>query len=456
VPTTPIPRFAALLKGSRLSVEARLMAWLKPLSDLLSGSVVPILHPSPWRLRSLGAFTLVGQLVFAWIWSVWLPQPYENYALRAAMASTGLLLMTRAVSRDPSSRLAVFAFTAVFWIQLPVFFSWMYLCNGGNAVWLASMCAMLLICYHVTDWRVATVGCASGGLFAWGLFQVIEPVGAAVPDALIPVNAVVLAFSWSVGLLLGISSANLRREHLKHTLTTIGIMAHELRTPLATMSLVGDAMRPDPQAGPRSEADEKLAKLSQRLHALVRNMNHQIDSQIANARLNHLQGHAELVSAATAVRDIVHNYPYRSQRERECVVVQVRRDFAFRSSRALFGQVIDNLLKNALKALAASSRAASPGDLTIEVSVVGREGHVVVKDRGTGIDPELQARIFEPFFSTDRGTGHGLGLAFCQRVISAAHGTIHVRSTPGQGTEFSIELPLADHPVPNSSLYSQS
>lgn len=432
------------------------MAWLKPLSDLLSGSVVPILHPSPWRLRWLGAFTLIGHPLFFWIWGHWLVQPYENAPLRVAMAATGLALIANPVSRDPTSRLAVTAFTAVFWIQLPVFFSWMYLCNGGNTVWLASVGAMLLIYYHVTDWRVATVGVASGGLFAWLLFLAVGPQGIPVSSEQFAVNAVVIAFCWSAALLLGISSANLRREHLKHTLTTIGIMAHELRTPLATMSLVGDAMRPDPLPGPRSEADEKLAKLSQRLHALVRNMNHQIDSQIANARLNHLQGHAELVSAATAVRDIVHNYPYRSQRERECVVVQVRRDFAFRSSRALFGQVIDNLLKNALKALAASSRAASPGDLTIEVSVVGRQGYVAVKDRGTGIDPELQARIFEPFFSTDRGTGHGLGLAFCQRVISAAHGSIQVHSTPGQGTEFSIELPLADHPVPNSSLYSQS
>ena len=456
MPTTHIPRFAALLKGSRVSIEARLTAWLKPLSDLMSGSVVPILHPSPWRLRWLGAFTLVGHPLFFWIWGHWLVQPYENAVLRVAMAGTGLALMANPVSRDPSSRVAVAAFTAVFWIQLPVFFSWMYLCNGGNTVWLASVGAMFLIYYHVTDWRVATVGVASGGLSAWLLFLAMGPQGVQVPPEQVPVNAVVMAFCWSAALLLGISSANLRREHLKHTLTTIGIMAHELRTPLATMSLVGDAMRPDSQTGPRSEADEKLGKLSQRLHALVRNMNHQIDSQIANARLNHLQGHSELVSAATAVREIVHNYPYRSQRERECVVVQVRRDFAFRSSRALFGQVIDNLLKNALKALAASSRAASPGDLTIEVAVVGRHGHVVVRDRGIGIGPELQARIFEPFFSTDRGTGHGLGLAFCKRVVQAANGSIHVFSTLGQGAEFSIELPLADHPVPNSSLYSQS
>ena len=45
----------------------------------------------------------------------------------------------------------------------------------------------------------------------------------------------VIAFCWFMGLLLGLSSSNLRREQLNHTLGTMGIMAHELRTPLATM-----------------------------------------------------------------------------------------------------------------------------------------------------------------------------------------------------------------------------
>jgi two-component system CAI-1 autoinducer sensor kinase/phosphatase CqsS len=57
------------------------------------------------------------------------------------------------------------------------------------------------------------------------------------------------------------------------------------------------------------------------------------------------------------------------------------------------------------------------------------------------MEPELQARIFQPFFSTDRGTGHGLGLAFCQRVVHAAHGSIRVKTAPHQGAVFTIELP---------------
>ena len=90
-----------------------------------------------------------------------------------------------------------------------------------------------------------------------------------------------------MALVLGISSSNLRREQLNYTLGTMGIMAHELRTPLATMSLIGDAVRNDASHG--SENGQALEQLAARLHTLVRNMNHQIDTQIANARLMRLR-----------------------------------------------------------------------------------------------------------------------------------------------------------------------
>jgi two-component system CAI-1 autoinducer sensor kinase/phosphatase CqsS len=179
-----------------------------------------------------------------------------------------------------------------------------------------------------------------------------------------------------------------------------------------------------------------------RLHTLVRNMNHQIDMQIANARITRLPARGETVSAAELVATAVASYPYRSAREKECVRVKVHGDFVFQGSHALFSQVIDNLMKNALRSLAAASSAAQPGDITIEVGAQHGRGRIVVVDRGVGIDPESHQRIFEPFYSTDRGTGHGLGLAFCQQVVHAARGTIRVKSQPGQGAAFTIDLPL--------------
>jgi two-component system CAI-1 autoinducer sensor kinase/phosphatase CqsS len=245
-----------------------------------------------------------------------------------------------------------------------------------------------------------------------------------------------------MAITLGISSSNLRREQLNSTLGTMGIMAHELRTPLATMQLIGEALRNEAPLH-TGESGERLQQLAQRLNSLVRNMNHQIDMQITNARLMRLAGNAERISAGELVLSAIADYPYRSSRERQSVVVQVHDDFHFLGSRQLFSQVVDNLTKNALRSLAAASSASQPGDLLIQVGANGNRGRIVFTDNGVGMDPDLRKRIFQPFFSTDRGTGHGLGLAFCQRVVQGAQGTIRVKSAPHRGAVFTIELPVA-------------
>jgi signal transduction histidine kinase len=65
-----------------------------------------------------------------------------------------------------------------------------------------------------------------------------------------------------------------------------------------------------------------------------------------------------------------------------------------------------------------------------------------VSDNGAGIRPEDQARIFEPFYSTKgRGKGTGLGLAICRELARELGGSIAVKSTPGQGSTFTVRLP---------------
>jgi two-component system CAI-1 autoinducer sensor kinase/phosphatase CqsS len=411
-------------------------------NEVVRPLVEPILHPSTWRIRALGMSTLAGHPAFFLVWGLWLPQPYENLYLRLLMALFGLsLLVIPGITASPPSRAAAITFTIIFWLTLPWFFSWMYFCNGGNPVWLASLGAMFLIYYHLTDWRLATVGSASGLLVAWGMFHLVGPDAPPIPFGLAATNTVVLGFCWFMGITLGLSSSNLRREQLTYTLGTMGIMAHELRTPLATMQLIGEALRNE--APQDDEAGERVADLAQRLTALVRNMNHQIDMQITNARLTRLPRHTEVLSAQDLVQAAIDLYPFRSSRERESVLVRVHADFRFRGSPELFGQVLDNLTKNALRSLAAASAASRPGDLLIEVGAQGNRGRIAFTDRGVGMDADLQARIFQPFFSTDRGTGHGLGLAFCQRVVQSAHGAIRVKSAPLKGAIFTIELPLA-------------
>ena len=413
-----------------------------------AASLEPILHASPWRLRLLGLAVLLGQPLFGWIWSQWLVQPYENYWLRGFMSLLGAVLLLPVLSRDFSDSWTRLLITLVIWIELPLFFSWMYLCNGGSAAWLATTCTMIVCYYHLADWRIATVGLVSAGLVSWTaqLWLVPEaPQGSAV-------DAVVILYSWVCALLLGLSSANLRRDQLAHTLATMGIMAHELRTPLSTAALIGDAVQIEVQREPTHPRAAKLAQLAQRLHALVRSMNHQIDTQIANAKLLQLPRYSETIGAASLAGITVQAYPYNSSRQRDCVQLVVRSDFVFCGSQAQFAQVLMNLIKNALHSLAAADSTFSPGMLRIEVDSVHTLGRITVTDEGVGIEPALLPHIFRPFFSSNRSTGHGLGLAFCQQVVRSAGGTIQVRSNQAGGAAFTLVLPVASPSAPPALL----
>jgi two-component system sensor histidine kinase HydH len=97
-----------------------------------------------------------------------------------------------------------------------------------------------------------------------------------------------------------------------------------------------------------------------------------------------------------------------------------------------------NLFLNALQAM------ESGGRLTVSSST-GANGNVVIdiKDNGSGISTEDLSKIFDPYFTT-KPKGTGLGLAIVHKIIEAHQGQIKVRSTIGQGTVFSIALPLGD------------
>jgi two-component system CAI-1 autoinducer sensor kinase/phosphatase CqsS len=423
------------------SAKTRLSRWL--LDEIVRAPLEPILHPSRERLQWLGAFTVIGHAVFAYLWSTLMPQPHENVALRLLIAAMGIPLVLPAVNRDLSGRNAVWVFGVCSWLQLPLFFFWMYWMNHGNAVWLASVACMIVIYYHLTDWRIASLGMVSGILLSL-LLASPQPLAGPGP-ALGMDHLVVLGFAWVSSLLLGASSANLRRSRLTNTLSTMAVMAHELRTPLATVNLMGDVLRTLAQNDVPESKSRKIEDLASRLQNLARNMNRQIDTQISNAQLMRLPREQSRIHAADLVAEVVHNYPYRSTRERDCVRLHVQNDFCFVASRPLFVQVVTNLLKNALHSLASASNAPKPGDLRVDVGLHHGKGRIAVSDDGVGIPHARQARIFEPFFSTQAGIGHGLGLTFCKNVVETAQGSISVHSEPAMGAVFMIDLPLHTH-----------
>jgi two-component system sensor histidine kinase DctS len=105
----------------------------------------------------------------------------------------------------------------------------------------------------------------------------------------------------------------------------------------------------------------------------------------------------------------------------------------------LLQQVVLNLLRNAMDAMAATP----PASREIRVATEARDGSVTVaiSDRGCGIPEELRGKLFEPFFTT-KAEGMGMGLNICRSIMELHRGRVWAEPNPGGGTVFSFSLPV--------------
>lgn len=107
-------------------------------------------------------------------------------------------------------------------------------------------------------------------------------------------------------------------------------------------------------------------------------------------------------------------------------------------------QVFMNIITNGIQAIKEKQQTTGATG-RMEITTAEEEGYVVIsiKDNGPGIPEEVKKKIFEPFFTTkDVGEGTGLGLSIVQGIIDEHNGSIRVDTESGQGTTFTISLPV--------------
>ena len=415
----------------------------------LNEPLEPILHASTARLNVTGWFLLIGYPLFGTIWHFLQPQVFDGPWLRLGFAATGLPLILQRVNRFPTKKSTEQIASVAYWIGLPFAFSWMYITNGGNPEWFTSVCCMVLIYYHLTDWRLATVGTIAGMCAAFLLHRLAHSWLPATPTPPYGQHAALLGFCWSAAIFIGSSSANLRREGVRKTRETLSIIAHELRTPLAATELLAKvlqgqaaAIRKHGDALERNAGD--LEEIGQRISTSARTMNQRINALLLNSSDSVRSAEQARLRASDLIRGALDKFPFPFGVRRDVALLEIKEDFAFMAPEALMVHVIDNLLSNATMALIVKDEAIVFGDLLISISVdhASRSGIVRIIDKGAGMDKKVLDQIFEPFITANPEMRLGLGLAFCEQVINASGGKIGVESSREYGTCVTLTLPL--------------
>jgi two-component system sensor histidine kinase SenX3 len=213
-------------------------------------------------------------------------------------------------------------------------------------------------------------------------------------------------------------------------------VSHELKTPVGAVGLLAEAVldsKDDPETVERFAA--KILRESTRLGALVTEL-------IALSRLTGADPLPDLEHVE--VDDVVTEALGRARLSAENAGIEITVDepsgLEVDGDRTLLVTALSNLVENAI--------AYSPPDAPVSVSR-RREGgwvEIAVTDRGIGIAPEHQVRVFERFFRVDparsRATGGtGLGLAIVKHVLANHGGEVRLWSRPGTGSTFTMRLP---------------
>jgi two-component system, OmpR family, phosphate regulon sensor histidine kinase PhoR len=218
-------------------------------------------------------------------------------------------------------------------------------------------------------------------------------------------------------------------------------VSHELKTPLSVIKACVEALIDGAveDAEARRPFLEQVADQSERLHALILDL-------LSLARIE--SGEALLDFQPVVLDEAVHDCLERHRPRAEAKQLQLEaappaiEGLAVLADEEALGQILDNLVDNAVKYTPAGGR------VRVGWSESGDQVALEVEDTGPGIAARDLPRIFERFFRVDRARsralgGTGLGLAIVKHLAQAMHGSVRAASTVGKGTTFTVSLPRA-------------
>jgi len=216
-------------------------------------------------------------------------------------------------------------------------------------------------------------------------------------------------------------------------------ISHELRTPLASIKgFATTLLQPDVKWSEEEQRDflQSIDQETDRLTSLISDLLDMSRLDVGALKLE--KGDYRISEILDSVSDRLASLTEHHQLE---VIVPAELPAVFVDEMRI-GQVITNMVENATK----FSSKDSP--ITIEAQLAGDQIIISVTDRGQGIPPELLDRVFDRFYQTEsvvtgRKSGTGLGLSICQGIMKAHGGRIWVESKLGEGSKFSLNLPVS-------------
>ncbi len=410
-------------------------------------------------LRYAGIVGAVGYPLFYVIYVAALHQPYENFAVRL-VATIGCLGL--GLQKYWPARVRRYYLAYAYWVIvycLPFFHILFALKNHGGMVMIADSFMAVFFLVLLTDWRNTLT------MIGIGLVLATASYLATTSDPSVPMDYVQRLPTFILvvvgGSLFKFSerqmAEKLEEEKLHGMSAVLGTIAHEIRTPLGSISAGARGLQryvpmlmrnfekgkegAGESAEPLSRAEK--AKLEMTLPTIDRiideckHINSIIDLLLANAIDKGKLQVIQPFDVASTVQRALEFYPFEDSKRRALIETDFSYSFSVEGNEDLFKMVLVNLIKNSLTAIARARR----GTIHIKTVESAQGDSLIVRDTGCGIPQQQLGFVFKRFHSYPPNSGTGIGLAFCRDMLENWGAQISCTSEEGSFTEFAIVFP---------------
>ena len=238
------------------------------------------------------------------------------------------------------------------------------------------------------------------------------------------------------------------QEKLLHAerMASLGVLvagvAHEINNPLAAVLQSVNTAIERASKLQVEEISSKICKPLVRSRENAERIQRIVQDLRAFARAERVQG--QTADVRSEIETAFQMLNEQAERRNITLVAQYGSVKYIEASPMRLDQILVNIIQNAIQ--------ASPDGATIEVMTGRTEGEetrawIKIRDYGSGMSPEVKARIFDPFFTMKPvGKGTGLGLWICQSIVHSLGGSIEVKTEPGAGTTFTLGFNMTNEP----------
>ena len=217
-------------------------------------------------------------------------------------------------------------------------------------------------------------------------------------------------------------------------------LAHQIRTPLSSALLYVSNLKR------QVLSDEDRFSLTEKMTARLRHLEQLIEDMLMYSKEGKVG--EELFTSQNLIDELYQELePHLELAKTRFTSINVKRDLVIQANRQMLLSALTNLAMNAIQAMKENN--ISDPKIDIEIKKINQDVSIEIKDNGPGIPAEVQAEIFDPFYTT-RTQGTGLGLAVVKAVAKAHGGNVELNSIVNEGCSFKVLIPLESQSINQS------